>query len=153
MGGTNRLGLNHRLPDPCQNCGRLFLTKDELKNHKDGILLFKKGIEDIVLSGQDPSISIESIRQLKDPCTLLSKQEILGCNLALEASGISERCVQGVEHIRRDVDRQLKNGNAVSGLHDATTMEMLKQRVEANIRLYVNGSITTENTARTELKK
>ncbi|CAN9192164.1 unnamed protein product [Alternaria alternata] len=66
--------------------------------------------------------------------------------------GISRECKKAIKVLRNRIDKETKGGKPPA-FHDDDTMTLLKQRVDSNVSLYINGSDASEKTARSELWK
>ena len=86
------------------------------------------------------------------PCQTLSSVELEEFNREPNTLGISLECKKAIDHLRNRVDKEMKV-NKVPVLYDGETMALLRQRVESNLLLYINGSQTSEKTARSQLWK
>jgi hypothetical protein len=82
----------------------------------------------------------------------LSSVELEELNKEPNRLGISRECKKAIEALRKRIDKETKGGKPPV-LHDDDTMTLLKQRVDSNVWLYINGSNTSEKTARSELWK
>jgi len=122
--GKDGTDSNHRLPDKCQYCLRLFLTKKSLEEH------------------------IQNNRLQDRVCQKLSALELEEKNWEPNRHGISIERKEAIDKIRDEISK-----GKVPRHYDNNTMAMLKQRVESNVSLYVNGSDTSEGTAKSELWK
>lgn len=132
----NDQGPNHRLSDACQRCKRLFPTQQLLEEH----------VRDIAPQG---------------PCRALSDVELKECNWEPNRRGISRECKVAIEKIRKYIEKEtrkdrlrvLRDGEIEKLLEQRVDINVLKQRVDSNVSLYINGSNTNERTARSELWK
>jgi len=86
------------------------------------------------------------------PCRVLSSVELEDFNREPNRLGISLECKETIDDLRKRIEKETK-GDKMPALHDSETMALLKQRVDSNVLLYINGSNTNERTARSELWK
>jgi hypothetical protein len=86
------------------------------------------------------------------PCRTLSSVELEDLNREPKTLGISLDCKEAIDDLRNRIDKEMKV-NKVPALYNSETMTLLKQRVESNLLLYINGSQTSEKTARSQLWK
>lgn len=116
---------NHRLPPECSVCHLLFENKDLAEAHSKSIREKASGV-----------------------CIEHSLEELEDLNRRPKSLGITEQKKEDIDKIRA----KIKNGK-VPHIYDDDTMELLKQRVESNILLYINESNMTHKAARTDLWK
>jgi hypothetical protein len=94
-------------------------------------------------------------------CRALSDVELEEYNREPNRRGISLECKNAIEKIRKYIEKEMKGdklpalreGDIEKLLKQRVDINVLKQRVDSNLLLYINGSNTSEKTARSELWK
>ena len=82
----------------------------------------------------------------------MSSAELEELNKEPNRLGISLECKEAIDDLRKSIDKVTK-GDKMPAFYDSETMALLKQRVDSNVLLYINGSNTSEKTARSQLWK
>jgi hypothetical protein len=80
----------------------------------------------------------------------LSSVELEELNREPNRLGISLECKEAIDDLRKRIEKDTK-GDKLPALHNDDIMALLKQRVDSNVLLYINGSKTSEKTARSQL--
>lgn len=94
----------------------------------------------------------EHVRDIapQGPCRVLSSVELEDFNGKPNRLGISLECKEAVDDLRKRIEKETK-GDKMPAFYNSDTMTLLKQRVDSNVLLYINGSNTSEKTARSQL--
>lgn len=83
---------------------------------------------------------------------MLSSVELEELNREPNGLGISLERKEAIDNLRNCIDKAMKS-DTLPPLHSGETMTLLKRRVDSNVLLYINGSNTSEKTARSQLWK
>lgn len=88
-----------------------------------------------------------------DVCKIYSTQDLAAMNSEPNRHGVSEKRKEVIENMRDQVEKAMKKSGGPPLVFDFNTMELLTKRVNSNVTGYINGSDTSEKTARSELWK